>query len=230
MTTAVADDRLAALEAKLDAVSHQLDFVAAALREQELRRGHVGRAAPRPGPDHRRGHGAGQPGARRGARLHRARRPAAPGEAPAARPALPGGPARPGGEPLGAGRRPLPAGPGHAHWPPWPASTTSSSGATSPSPAGMLGLADQVVASLSEEDWQALAQGARRRASPAPIKEMAPGLVARPAGGPRRGPRPAAPDVAPAPPRRPARPGPCPRPCSRLSGAPAARPRDPRHS
>jgi len=39
MTTAVAEDRLAALEAKLDAVSHQLDFVAAALREQETRRG-----------------------------------------------------------------------------------------------------------------------------------------------------------------------------------------------
>lgn len=39
MTTAVADDRLMTLEAKLDAVSHQLDFVAAALREQEVRRG-----------------------------------------------------------------------------------------------------------------------------------------------------------------------------------------------
>jgi len=39
MTTAVAEDRLAALEAKLDTLSHQLDFVAAALREQELRRG-----------------------------------------------------------------------------------------------------------------------------------------------------------------------------------------------
>jgi hypothetical protein len=39
MATAVAEDRLAALEAKLDAVSHQLDFVAAALREQEVRRG-----------------------------------------------------------------------------------------------------------------------------------------------------------------------------------------------
>ena len=39
MTTAVAEDRLAALEAKLDAVSHQLDFVAASLREQNLRRG-----------------------------------------------------------------------------------------------------------------------------------------------------------------------------------------------
>jgi hypothetical protein len=39
MTTAVAEDRLAALEAKLDALSHQLDFVAATLREQELRRG-----------------------------------------------------------------------------------------------------------------------------------------------------------------------------------------------
>jgi len=39
MATAVADDRLAALEAKLDAVSQQLDFVAATLREQEVRRG-----------------------------------------------------------------------------------------------------------------------------------------------------------------------------------------------
>jgi len=39
MTTAVAEDRLAALEAKLDAVSHQVDFVAAALREQDVRRG-----------------------------------------------------------------------------------------------------------------------------------------------------------------------------------------------
>lgn len=39
MTAAVAEDRLAALEAKLDTVSHQLDFVAASLREQELRRG-----------------------------------------------------------------------------------------------------------------------------------------------------------------------------------------------
>jgi hypothetical protein len=39
MTAAVAEDRLAALEAKLDAVSQQLDFVAASLREQELRRG-----------------------------------------------------------------------------------------------------------------------------------------------------------------------------------------------
>ena len=39
MATAVAEDRLAALEAKLDAVSQQLDFVAATLREQELRRG-----------------------------------------------------------------------------------------------------------------------------------------------------------------------------------------------
>src|SRR5512137_1593086 len=38
MTTAVAEDRLAALEAKLDAVSRQLDYVAAALREQEGRR------------------------------------------------------------------------------------------------------------------------------------------------------------------------------------------------
>lgn len=39
MTTAVAEDRLATLEAKLDALSHQVDFVAAALREQEGRRG-----------------------------------------------------------------------------------------------------------------------------------------------------------------------------------------------
>lgn len=39
MTTAVAEDRLAGLEAKLDALSHQIDFVAAALREQEARRG-----------------------------------------------------------------------------------------------------------------------------------------------------------------------------------------------
>lgn len=39
MATAVAEDRLAALEAKLDAVSQQLDFVAAALRAQEQRRG-----------------------------------------------------------------------------------------------------------------------------------------------------------------------------------------------
>lgn len=39
MTTAVAEDRLAALEAKLDSLSHQLDYVAAALREQEARRG-----------------------------------------------------------------------------------------------------------------------------------------------------------------------------------------------
>jgi hypothetical protein len=39
MTTAVAEERLAALEAKLDALSHQLDYVAAALREQEGRRG-----------------------------------------------------------------------------------------------------------------------------------------------------------------------------------------------
>ncbi|MCU0281993.1 MAG: hypothetical protein MUE66_09310, partial [Acidimicrobiia bacterium] len=39
MSTAVAEDRLTALEAKLDAVSHQLDFVAATLREQEVRRG-----------------------------------------------------------------------------------------------------------------------------------------------------------------------------------------------
>jgi len=39
MTTAVAEDRLVALEAKLDAVSHQLEYVAAHLREQEARRG-----------------------------------------------------------------------------------------------------------------------------------------------------------------------------------------------
>lgn len=39
MSAVLAEDRLAALEAKLDALSHQLDFVAAALREQELRRG-----------------------------------------------------------------------------------------------------------------------------------------------------------------------------------------------
>jgi hypothetical protein len=39
MATAVAENRLAALETKLDAVSHQLNFVAATLREQELRRG-----------------------------------------------------------------------------------------------------------------------------------------------------------------------------------------------
>jgi len=39
MTTAVAEDRMAAVEAKLDALSHQLDFVAASLREQEVRRG-----------------------------------------------------------------------------------------------------------------------------------------------------------------------------------------------
>jgi hypothetical protein len=39
MSTAVAEDRLAALEAKLDAVSDQLDFVAASLRAQETRRG-----------------------------------------------------------------------------------------------------------------------------------------------------------------------------------------------
>ncbi len=39
MATAVAEDRLAALETKLDAVAQQLDFVAATLREQELRRG-----------------------------------------------------------------------------------------------------------------------------------------------------------------------------------------------
>ena len=36
MSAAVAEDRLAALEAKLDTVSQQLDFVAASLREQEL--------------------------------------------------------------------------------------------------------------------------------------------------------------------------------------------------
>ncbi len=39
MTTVVAEDRLGALEAKLDALSHQLDYVAASLREQEVRRG-----------------------------------------------------------------------------------------------------------------------------------------------------------------------------------------------
>jgi len=39
MSAVVAEDRLGALEAKLDAVSHQLDYVAAALREQETRRG-----------------------------------------------------------------------------------------------------------------------------------------------------------------------------------------------
>jgi hypothetical protein len=39
MTAAVAEDRLGALEAKLDVVSQQLDFVAAFLREQESRRG-----------------------------------------------------------------------------------------------------------------------------------------------------------------------------------------------
>lgn len=39
MTTAVAEERLAVLEAKLDALAHQLDFVAASLREQEARRG-----------------------------------------------------------------------------------------------------------------------------------------------------------------------------------------------
>lgn len=39
MTTAVAEDRLAALEAKLDGLSHQVEFVAATLREQEARRG-----------------------------------------------------------------------------------------------------------------------------------------------------------------------------------------------
>jgi len=39
VASAVAEDRLAAVEAKLDAVSAQLDFVAAALREQETRRG-----------------------------------------------------------------------------------------------------------------------------------------------------------------------------------------------
>jgi peroxiredoxin family protein len=36
MTTAVAGDRLAPLEAMLDALFHQLDFVAATLREQAL--------------------------------------------------------------------------------------------------------------------------------------------------------------------------------------------------
>jgi uncharacterized protein YjgD (DUF1641 family) len=39
VSTVVAEDRLAALDAKLDQVSHQLDYVADALREQELRRG-----------------------------------------------------------------------------------------------------------------------------------------------------------------------------------------------
>jgi hypothetical protein len=39
MTTAVAEDRLVALEAKLDAISHQLEYVAAHLREQDVRRG-----------------------------------------------------------------------------------------------------------------------------------------------------------------------------------------------
>lgn len=39
MTTVVAEDRLGALEVKLDALSHQLDYVAASLREQEVRRG-----------------------------------------------------------------------------------------------------------------------------------------------------------------------------------------------
>lgn len=39
MATVVSPDRLAALEAKLDAVSQQLDYVAAALRAQEMRRG-----------------------------------------------------------------------------------------------------------------------------------------------------------------------------------------------
>ncbi|MFH1330355.1 MAG: hypothetical protein ABIJ48_06890 [Actinomycetota bacterium] len=39
MTTAVAQDRLASLEAKLDAVSHQVDYVVVALRQQETRRG-----------------------------------------------------------------------------------------------------------------------------------------------------------------------------------------------
>mgnify|MGYP001034762576 CR=1 FL=1 len=34
MAAAVAEDRLLAMEAKLDAVSHQLDFIVAALREQ----------------------------------------------------------------------------------------------------------------------------------------------------------------------------------------------------
>lgn len=38
MDAAVTADRLAGLEAKLDAVSHQLEYVAAALREQETRR------------------------------------------------------------------------------------------------------------------------------------------------------------------------------------------------
>ena len=39
MAAATAADRLAALDAKIDALSHQLDFVAAALREEEGRRG-----------------------------------------------------------------------------------------------------------------------------------------------------------------------------------------------
>lgn len=39
MTPAVAEDRLATLEAKLDALTHQVDFVAATLREAEARRG-----------------------------------------------------------------------------------------------------------------------------------------------------------------------------------------------
>jgi hypothetical protein len=39
MTTTVAEGRLAALEVKLDALSHQLHYVAASLREQEVRRG-----------------------------------------------------------------------------------------------------------------------------------------------------------------------------------------------
>ena len=76
MTTAVAEDRLAALEAKLDAVSHQLDYVAAALREQEVRRGMWDELRHDLAPVTRRGPGTGQPGARRGAGLHRARRPA----------------------------------------------------------------------------------------------------------------------------------------------------------
>lgn len=39
MTATVAEDRLAALEAKLDALAHHLNYVVASLREQELRRG-----------------------------------------------------------------------------------------------------------------------------------------------------------------------------------------------
>lgn len=39
MSTAVAEDRLAVVEAKLDALSQQLDYVAAALRDQAVRQG-----------------------------------------------------------------------------------------------------------------------------------------------------------------------------------------------